>query len=177
MKEQKKASKIPSRKSKAVARYEILATGKYAGITDISLAGKIDHHTTACVLDKKTGLTWSRVVAASVGPQSNGKLPWTSNENGESVFTFAEAANKAKLGGHTDWRVPTSQELYSLAEFKSTDAYPNTDAFPQWPKDDWCWSSTTLPYNTSYAMFVHFVNGNITYHYKVYTYYVALVRG
>jgi hypothetical protein len=175
---QKQSTASTKRKTtKATPRYKILATGKHAGVTKIELAGKIDKHTNECVLDKKTGLMWSRAVAAGLGPNPDGQLPWSPNNSGESIFAFAEAANKARLGGHDDWRVPTAPELYSLCEFTETSARPNITAFPNWPINDWVWSGTTRPNVTTYAVSVYFSSGSVSISGKEVAYYCALTRG
>ena len=62
------------------------------------------------VYDNNTGLTWQR------GPDTNGKASLTRRDK----LTWAQARrrpavlNAAKLGGHSDWRLPSIKELYSL---------------------------------------------------------------
>ncbi len=81
-------------------RYYVLSTGQYSGTTNITINAKTDAHSNACVLDEATGLMWSRTLSASVGPTSNGLLPWTTNGSGEGIFTYAAAANAASLAGY-----------------------------------------------------------------------------
>lgn len=54
------------------------------------------------VLDQSTGLVWQK----TPGP---GTYSW------EESATYAK---KLKLGGKTDWRVPTIKELFSIADFR-----------------------------------------------------------
>lgn len=56
--------------------YDVKTTGQYAGTTDITLNAKTDQHTNNVVVDKRTGLMWSRAVSGTVGSGSNGKLFW-----------------------------------------------------------------------------------------------------
>ena len=79
-------------------RYSVLTAGQYAGTTNITLNGKTDSHSNNVVRDLNTGLMWSRYALASVGPNSNGTLPWTTNANGEGIFAYCAAANAAGLG-------------------------------------------------------------------------------
>jgi hypothetical protein len=60
------------------------------------------------VIDTNTGLTWTR--------GRYGKL---------SFQEAIDAARNERLGGYSDWRVPTIKELYSLADF---DGYFGTSA-------------------------------------------------
>ena len=63
------------------------------------------------VLDRTTGLVWTKAV---VGP-----------------FSFAEALNSPpSTGGHTDWRLPTMKELYSLMDFNGSTGMTELDNVP-----------------------------------------------
>ena len=157
--------------------YTILTTGQYAGTTNITLNGKTDAHSNNCVYDRRTKLMWSRYVAASVGPGSDGKLPWTTNVNGEGIYSFVAAANVAKLGGYSDWRIPNDVELPSLKNMEGPTAAPDEVAFPGWPISDSLWSATTRPVGVGHAMMMYFDNGYVSGDGKTYTYFVALVRG
>lgn len=158
-------------------RYTVLTTGRYAGTTDITLNAKTDAHSNNCVLDQRTKLMWSRYVAGSVGPASDGKLPWTTNVNDEGIFDYADAANAAKLAGYSDWRVPNNKELESLTNEEGTTAAPDTTAFPSWPTADPCWSSTTPPYSTGYAQSISYLEPYIYPLIKTQNHNTALVRG
>jgi hypothetical protein len=165
--------------------YEILTTGQYSGTTNIVLGTvpKTDIHSNACVKDWSTGLMWTRTVSASVGPTSNGLLPFTPNANGESIFAYAVAANLALLAGYgndpdpkKNWRVPTIKELQMLEDYEAPLAVPDATAFPV----GWvitAWSSTTRPDNTANAFFVTFTNGSSATQTKITTFQTTLVRG
>jgi len=94
-----------------------------------------------------------------------------------NIFAYAAAANKALLGGFTDWRVPDDLRLRELTDMEAGTAAPNATAFPSWPTDDYIWSGTTLPGDTSNAIIVSFYYGYVTYYTRVNTYYAALIRG
>jgi hypothetical protein len=119
-------------------RYSVLTADQYAGTTNVTLNAKTDVKSNNCVLDLNTGLMWSRYVSASVGP--DGKLPWTTNANGEGIFTYCAAANAAGLAGYSDWRVPNLSE--SLSIFNSNTDLPNATSFPSWPQIGCLTSST-----------------------------------
>lgn len=137
--------------------YSILTNDQYSGTTDIVVNGKTDTHSNNCVKDLNTGLMWSRYVSASVGPASDGKLPWTTTGSGgtaEGIFTYCAAANAAGLAGYSDWRIPNALELINIADFEAVAGLPDSTAFPSWPIT--AWSSTTQPNATTSALYVAF---------------------
>lgn len=142
-------------------RYTVLTTGQYSGSTNITVNGKTDAHSNACVEDVETRLMWSRTVSASVGPTSTGALPWTTTGSGgtaEGIFPYVAAANAAALAGYSDWRIPNDVELQSLREMEAPNANPDATAFPTgWTGT--VWSSTTQPSNTVNAMATLFTSG------------------
>ena len=156
-------------------RYSVLTTGQYVGTVNITLNGKTDVHNNACVFDEATGLMWSRTASLSVGPASNGLLPWTTNGSGEGIFPYAAAANLALLAGYSNWRIPNANELGSLCNY-TTGIYAT--AFPVWDKANLYWTSTTRIANTLQGFFVSFGLPAITTgDLKTLTHLVALCRG
>ncbi|CAA6690288.1 MULTISPECIES: DUF1566 domain-containing protein [unclassified Lentimonas] len=54
-------------------------------------------------------------------------LMWTQDPGKKMTFTAAsKGASKCKVGGHTDWRLPTIKELYSLIQLNGTDPDPQS---------------------------------------------------
>ncbi len=124
------------------------AGSQYDGTTNITLNGKTDVHSNNCVLDIKTGEIWSRYVSASVGPGLDGKLPWTTNGNGEGIFPYCAAANLANLGGYGVWRVPSINELIYIYNHETM--FPDNVAFIGYPTYS-TYSSTTSKLTTTKA--------------------------
>jgi len=159
----------------AAKEYTIHTLLQYAGTTNIVLNAKTDVHSNNCVYDKRTKLMWSRYVANTVGPGNDGKLPWTTNVNGEGIYTFVAAANVAKLAGYSNWRIPNNIELSSLKNSEEPTSIPDATAFPGWAAD-YYWSSNTLRAASTNGIEVGFLYGTIGYDVKTQKYFTLLVR-
>jgi hypothetical protein len=158
--------------------YAILTAGQYSGTTAITINSKTDTHSNNCVFDLRTRLMWSRYVAASVGPSSNGKLPWTTNANGEGIFTYMLAANAALLAGFNDWRIPNRNEFNGIFDAEAPTAAPDVTAFPSWPTSDYFHCTNSRVAATTFPVLPNFGSGNIgNAGDKTTVYFVALVRG
>lgn len=155
--------------------YDVLSTGQYSGTTNITVNAKTDAHSNNVVIDRVTGLMWGRYVSASVGPTSNGLLPWTTNGSGEGIFTYVAAANAASLAGHNDWRVPNIFELLSIMDEEAPTGVPDSTAFPTFPAST-VFSATTAPNNTANGLVGNYNGGQIGSVGKTTTAYCLLVR-
>ncbi len=88
------------------------------------------------ITDLTTGLMWQKGV----------------NSKKVSLNEALKTANKLRLGGYTDWRVPTIKELYSLIDFRGTTSFARGSGFNSVP-------SNAVPYiNTDYFDFTY---GNV----------------
>lgn len=160
-------------------RYEVKNTGQYSGTTAIVLNSKTDTHTNAVVIDHAFRVMYSQVASASVGPTSNGLLPWTNTGSGatlEGASAYVAAANAANVGGHNDWRLPTDNEMVSIRDMEAPNGLPDATFFPSWAAGSFVWSSTTRPNSTTGAMQVGGASGLDTVAVKTTTMYVALIR-
>jgi len=81
------------------------------------------------VLDERTGLMWAQKAL---------KVP---NWREEQVKKTTAAIGKLTLGGFKDWRIPTVEELFAIADRTRTSPAINIDFFPHCPSD-WFWTST-----------------------------------
>jgi hypothetical protein len=72
--------------------------------------------------------------------------------------TAEQQCTALTAGGHADWRLPTVEELFALADRTREDPAIDTDAFPD-TKPSWYWSSTITAWNAACAWFVSFYDG------------------
>lgn len=91
------------------------------------------------------------------------KLQWQDDAVG-STMKWEEAIdyceNTLTLGGYSDWRLPSINELRSIVD---RDKYNPAivSAFTQVSISHYYWSSTTTKNNTNYTWLVHFKSGNV----------------
>ena len=109
------------------------------------------------VIDSVTGLEWQ--------DDESVKKSW------EEAIEYCEAL---ELGGHTDWRLPSFNELYTIADH--TKKNPAIDAIFQAIVSDYYWSSTTFVGNEDSAWGVVFNSGDDYGDTKSSSNYVRCVR-
>ena len=78
------------------------------------------------VIDAATGLMWSK----------------ETNAIGKNWAEAKQAAADLRLGGFSDWRLPTRQELLTLVDDTRSDPAIDTDKFEC--ESSWYWTSTPL---------------------------------
>ncbi len=109
----------------------------------------------AAVLDAKSGLMWA---ARHLVPAATDDDDAPSSEMNHAEAEAAVAA--LDLAGFTDWRLPTVEELFALADRSRQSPAIDTEAFPDTPSD-WFWTSTPAAWNPSaVAWIVAFSLGN-----------------
>lgn len=74
------------------------------------------------VLDNVTGLTWTK----SPDWDGSGTIDADDKFSYAAALAYVDTLNAANYGGYSDWRVPSTKELYSLIDYRGTD--PATDA-------------------------------------------------
>jgi Protein of unknown function (DUF1566) len=104
-------------------------------------------------------------------------LIWAIEET--DLLTFADAqAHVADLdiAGFKDWRLPTIEELFMLADRTKFEAAIDTAYFPKC-KSDWYWTSTIVAkYPAGYAWIVDFDGGHANWGLQSDDYQVRAVR-
>lgn len=111
------------------------------------------------VTDNVTGLIWQQ-------QNDNALRTWT------DAGTYCNALTLAGLSG---WRLPSDKELQSLVDYGRYDPSIDTSFFPG-TKSAGYWSSSSYAYNSSYAWYVDFDDGNVGSSPKTFHYYVRCVR-
>lgn len=87
-------------------------------------------------------------------------LMWAADDVTADGVTFAEAEKaiaKMNLLGHTDWRLPTIQELLTCVDYTRHEPAANTDLHRV--KSSWYWTSTPAAWSASARWFVGFSYG------------------
>jgi len=128
------------------------------------------------VLDVSTNLIWQDNAAAA---STQKQWVTTANYNAGNYFdttgdTATTYCTNLSLGGYTDWRLPTIDELSGIV--KSTVNNPAISGIFQHTASNYYWSSTTYAGYSGYAWGVYFLNGNQYYDGKAVSYYVRCVR-
>jgi hypothetical protein len=121
--------------------------------------------------------------AAGIVHEPARDLYWTADDVTPKAVTYDKAvAAVAKLnadafGGFTDWRLPSVEELFLLADRTKVQPAIDTAFFPSC-KSEWYWSSTLdCESPNDYAWFVDFGGGGSGLDYRVLSYRVRAVRG
>jgi len=101
-------------------------------------------------------------------------LEWQVNHSQDEMTWEQAIEHCANLdyAGHTDWRLPTDIELYSIID--RTEHNPAC-IIPETMSSSY-WSPTPYIDNTDYAWRVDFYGGGVNYDHKSNEYYVRAVR-
>ncbi len=141
------------------------------------------------VRDNVTGLIWEvktddgsvhdkdrQYTCYDSDPATNGGNAGTPGE-GTDTEDFINALNDEKFGGYSDWRMPTREELRSIADYGRYHPAINDNYFPN-AKSSQYWSSSSYAKDPGIAWIVNFHNGLDSDGYaKSNAYYVRAVRG
>jgi Protein of unknown function (DUF1566) len=105
------------------------------------------------------------------------QLIWTVEETKRLTWKKAKAAvEKLDTAGFTDWRLPTVEELFLLADRTKHSPAIDTAFFPDC-KSDWYWTSTPAAHSPGdCAWFVGFGNGGAGWYGQDGGAYVRAVR-
>ena len=143
----------------------------------------------AMVRDTVTGLIWEvKQMADGEENYSNpndadNKYTWyapddpqnTGEENNQrNTYAFIQQLNQKKLGGYSNWRIPTIQELETLVNHSETE--PTIAKVFASTKNEQYWSSTTAAFPTM-ARVINFNDGESFFRNKTNPFYTRGVVG
>ena len=150
-----------------------------------------DYTTTpwSCVQDNVTGLMWEVKTDDNTEHNKDNTYRWGGvtaqgiNHASRQGAYYADwnalvnYANNNTLCGHSDWRVPSHQELLSITHLGTTSPAIDTDYFPNTrSRSSSYWSSSPSAYNSNYAWGVRFYGGVGYDNYRTNYNHVRLVR-
>jgi hypothetical protein len=128
------------------------------------------------VTHKLTGLIWQH---CSIG-QTWDKATSTCTGSAATYIYNAALALKSSFAGHSDWRVPTANELASIVKYDAENTAINTTIFPNTPtggSTSAFWSSSPYVGNTNDAWLVNFDYALVSRGSRSSSLAVRLVRG
>lgn len=99
------------------------------------------------VTDTRLELMWSQ---ATLNPREVG------------YATAQQLCAELRLGGHADWRLPTVEQLFALADRACSEPAIDAVAFPG-TRQDWYWSCTGTAFAPPKIWIVSFGNGLASY--------------
>jgi hypothetical protein len=126
-------------------------------------------HSNGTVTDKQTQLMWKQCMEGQRGARCLGQaavLPW------DRALQTAYTASQVNFAGHSDWRLPTVEELLSLVDKQCREPAINLRFFPATPASS-LWSGNQSDPN---AWSVDFSAGHPFQSFKAGGKYVRLVR-
>ena len=95
---------------------------------------------------------------------TNSGLMWSKDSTSLKNVDHATAERLCAgldLAGHTDWRLPTVEELFALADRTRHSPAIDTDSFPD-TESDWYWTSTITAWSSDRAWVVGFDYGSVS---------------
>ncbi len=100
------------------------------------------------VIDSKTGLEWT------AKPLAQGEM---------THEQATKACAELDYAGHRDWSLPTREQLLTIVDITRHEPAIDTDAFPDFPKSGWFWTSDLCAWSSASAWSVDFDYGDVSY--------------
>jgi hypothetical protein len=137
--------------------------GYYQEGSDIS--PRFTDNNDGTITDNVTGLMWVKD-GSGAGCNNGSQTDWTNSISFCHGLTFA---------GHSDWRLPNVNELFSIINHSLSYPAVDTTFFPN-TQPSYYWTSTTGSGGTTFAETIYLYNGQMNYDYKTSAHYVRPVR-
>jgi len=151
----------------------------------------------ACILDSRTGLMWQGKTDVSglhdyrntyswYDPdEATGELDYRGTEDGGEcsgsrcdTWHYVLSVNEAGYCGHTDWRMPAKDELFSISDVRLADNPPTVDEnYFAYTQADEYWSGNDYSFQWDAAWAWNFQFGHDRVDWKKSPKFVRLVRG
>lgn len=128
----------------------------------ISQPRNLTRNANGTVADSVTGLVWSACPQGTTYVHSDPGGSCTGTATGMSWYdaqAACSARNTEELGGRTDWRLPTADELHTIMDHSVRAPSIDTIKFPGTPASSTFWSATTSPKGASYAYYANLDEG------------------
>lgn len=118
-----------------------------------------------------------RIDSQEVVIDANNKLMWQDSHDVERVSQDLQGARaycaNLSFAGHSDWRLPIMDDLFSIRDEKRANIAINTAFKNVIPKNYW---SSSNVYDSGYAWSMNFENGDDSLQLKNSNFYVRCVR-
>jgi hypothetical protein len=149
---------IQDRKEKIMRRWRIVLLMFVSVLFAVQAEANLLDNGNGTVTDNNTGLIWQKC--------SNGQNNDRVCSGTASVYNWYEATGDVckalRTGGHSDWRLPSKNELATIVDRSAPQSGPTIKAsyFPGTIKAGY-WSSTADASKPDFAWLVDFVKGHV----------------
>lgn len=113
------------------------------------------------VIDSKTGLEWT------AKPLAQGEM---------THEQATKACAELDYAGHRDWSLPTREQLLTIVDITRHEPAIDTEAFPDFPKSGWFWTSDLCAWSPASAWYVGFGGGYVGSLHRSYSGFALAVR-
>lgn len=152
------------------------------GESQRGIARSYTDNTDGTITDNKTGLMWQKCTNGQTGLNCD-ETGTTPNfgatgivfDDGNGVSPAINYCESLSLATHTDWHLPTVNELQTLADYGKVNPAIDTTYFPNTQSDSY-WSSTAYEDEANFVWIVYFVVGIVSNDSMDNTYFVRCVR-
>lgn len=155
----------PAANSEQTVNYQIVGAGKIDRATAPN--SRFTDHGDGTVTDNQTGLEWLQAPHSHYGNSKS--MNWDSAKHFCDDLVYA---------GHSDWRLPSKDELERLSKAAAAKYSAQFEGFPFADDVGGCyWSASDTDAESGFAWYVYIGDARVGTYYKTYDNYVLPVRG